>query len=132
MWQMGGMGAQVISADVCGKMVEAATRSCQPMISVPPEPTNSTADSLAGLSTAFTYGSMLLAVVVLLAGYAWAKFVAHEAKEMAKLDARHYIDKWLADEAPGIIRQRVDLINDATLGSGDDATAADDLGAQAG
>jgi hypothetical protein len=98
------------------------------MISVPPEPANKTADALAGLSTAFTYGSMLLAVIVLLAGFAWAKFVAHEAKTMAQADARDYIDRWLAEQAPGIIRERVDFIIDATLGSGDDATAANDLG----
>lgn len=47
---------------------------------------------------------------------------------MAKADAQNYIDKWLAEKAPGIIRERVDFIIDATIGSGDDATAAEDLG----
>ena len=122
------MAGQAISVDVCAKMVESATRSCQPMISVPPEPANSTADALAGLSTAFTYGSMVFAVLALIAGFAWAKHVAHEAKEMAKAYAQNYIDEWLAEKAPGIIRERVDFIIDATLGSGDDATAAEDLG----
>lgn len=121
-----------MSADVCSKMVESATKACQPMISVPPEHANSTADALAGLSTAFTYGSMLLAVVVLLAGYGWAKFVAHEAKEMAKTDARDYISKWMAEKAPGIIQSHVELLNDATIGEGDDANAADELGKEAG
>lgn len=64
------MAGQEISSDVCAKMVESATRSCQPMISVPPEPANSTADALAGLSTAFTYGSMVFAVLALIAGFA--------------------------------------------------------------
>ena len=122
------MAGQAISSDVCAKMVESATRACQPMISVPPEPANSTADALAGLSTAFTYGSMVFAVLALIAGFAWAKHVATEAKEMAKADAQNYIDKWLAEKAPGIIRERVDFIIDATIGSGDDATAAEDLG----
>ena len=126
------MAGKSISADVCSQMVESATRSCQPMISVPPEPANSTADALAGLSTAFTYGSMVFAILAVIAGFAWAKHVAHEANEMAKADAQNYIDKWLAEKAPGIIRERVDLIIDATLGSGDDATAADDLGESAG
>lgn len=98
------------------------------MISVPPEQTNSTADALAGLSAAFTYGSMVFAVLAVIAGFAWAKHVAREAKDMAKVDAQNYIDKWLAEKAPGIIRERVDFIIDATLGSGDDATAAEDLG----
>lgn len=126
------MGAESVSAGVCGQMVESATRACQPMISVPPEPANTTADALAGLSTALTYGSMLLAVLVLLAGYAWAKFVAHEAKEMAKTDAEAYIAKWMAEKAPGIIQAHVELLNDATLGDGNDATAADQLGKEAG
>jgi hypothetical protein len=134
------MADQVVSADICSKMVESATKACQPMISVPPEPANKTADSLAALSTAFTFGSIVLAVIVVIAGFAWAKIVAAnaerearaEAKKVAKECADEYIKDWLAKEAPGIIRERVDLIVDATLGSGDDATAADDLGEQAG
>ena len=120
--------SDVITSKACAQMVESATRACQPMISVPPEPANSTADALAGLSTAFTYGSMVFAILAVIAGFAWAKHVAHEAKEMAKENAKNYIESWLAEKAPGIIRERVEFIVDATLGSGDDATAADDLG----
>lgn len=122
------MPVQTLPADVCTKMVESAAHACQPIVQASSVPATSTADALAGLSTAFTFGSMLLAVLVLLAGFTWAKFVAHEAKEMAKADARDYIAKWLAEQAPVIIRERVDLIIDATIGSGDDATAAEDLG----
>lgn len=126
------MAGQVIAADVCGKMVESATKACQPMISLPPEAKISTADSLAALSTAFVYGSILLAILVVLAGFSWAKFVAHEAKEMAKADAEAYIAKWMAEQAPGIIQSHVELLNDATIGEGNDAAAADDLGEGAG
>lgn len=134
------MAGQAITADVCAKMVESATRACQPMISVPPEPANKTADSLAALSTAFMYGSILLALIALLGALAWGILVKiwaerearAEAIKVAKECADAYINKWLAEEAPGIIRARVDLIHDATLGSGNDDTAADDLGAGAG
>ena len=134
------MAGQAISADVCAKMVESATKACQPMVLVPPEPVNKTADSLAALSTAFTYGSILLAVIALLGALTWGFLVKiwaerearAEAIKVAKECADAYINKWLAEEAPGIIRARVDLIHDPTLGSGDDDIAADDLGEGAG
>lgn len=50
---------------------------------------------------------------------------------MAKACADDYIKDWLAREAPGIIRQRVDFILDATLGPGNDAEAADAIGKEA-
>jgi hypothetical protein len=90
------------------------------------------ADGLAALSTAFVYGSILLAILVVIAGFAWAKFVAHEAKEMAKADAETYIVKWMVEKAPGIIQSHVELLNDATIGEGNDASAADELGKEAG
>jgi hypothetical protein len=95
-----------------------------------------TADSLAALSTAFTFGSILLAIIALIAGFAWGKIVAaaaeREAKTAAKDCAEEYIVKWMAEEAPAIIRNQVDLLNDATIGDGDDADAADKLGEEAG
>lgn len=124
-----------IPANVCAQMVESANRSCQPLIQVPPEPANTTADSLAALSTAFTFGSILLGIFAIVIGLAWGKMVAasaeKEAKQAAKECAEAYITKWMADEAPAIIRKQVDLINDATLGSGNDAAAADDIGREA-
>jgi hypothetical protein len=74
----------------------------------------------------------LLAILVVIAGFAWAKFVAHEAKEMAKADAETYIVKWMVEKAPGIIQSHVELLNDATIGEGNDASAADELGKEAG
>ncbi|MEO9601182.1 hypothetical protein [Parasphingorhabdus sp.] len=124
-----------VSANVCAQMVESATRSCQPLFQIPPEPVNSTADSLAMLSTAFTFGSIILAIIAVIAGFAWSKVVAYKAEEEAKKVAKDcadvYIEDWLAKKAPGIIRSRVDFILDATLGPGDDAKAADDIGKEA-
>ena len=133
------MVEQTITAEVCSKMVESATRSCQPMISLPPEQANPNWDamaaSFASLSNAFAWGSIILAVVAVIAALAWGKIVTataeKEARAMAKGCADEYIRDWLAKEAPGIIRERVDFILDATLGSGDDTTAADEIGKEA-
>ncbi len=137
-----------ISAEICSQMVESATRACQPMISVPPEQGNPNWDAMAVAlslqSNAIAWGATLLGVIFAVVGWAWGKTIAaeaereartiaeREARTMAKSCAEDYITKWLAEEAPGIIRDRVDMINDATLGSGDDGKAAFDLGAQAG
>ena len=129
-----------VTAEICSKMVESATRSCQPIIAMPPEQSNpnwdAMATSFASLSSAFAWGSLILAVIAIVAGLAWGKIVTataeREAKRMAKDCADDYINTWLAEKAPGIIRERVDLILDATLGSGNDAKAADDLGKEAG
>ena len=139
MWQIVAMPAQTIPINACSKMVEAATRSCQPLIAAAPEPANTTADSLAALSTAFTFGSIVLAVLAVIAGFAWSRIVTanaekearEEAKKVAKACADEYIKEWLAKEAPGIIRQRVDFLLDATLGPGNDAEAADEIGKEA-
>jgi H+/gluconate symporter-like permease len=117
-------------------MVEAATQSCPTPLATPSGAATSAADSLAALSTAFTYGSILLGILVLVAGWAWGKFIAMDAEREATKAAREradeHIQAWLAKEAPGIIRSRVDFILDSTLGSGNDADAADDLGKNAG
>lgn len=128
-----------IPANVCSQMVEAATRSCQPMISVPPEQVNpnwdALATSLASQSNAIAWGSLVLAVIVVIAGIAWGKIITanaeREARSMAKARADEYIRDWLSKEAPGIIRERVDFILDATLGSGNDSDAADEIGKEA-
>jgi D-arabinose 1-dehydrogenase-like Zn-dependent alcohol dehydrogenase len=84
------------------------------------------------LSTAFTFGSILLAIIALAVGFAWGKIIAATAKEEAQKAAKEraddYIQEWLSKEAPAIIRSRVDFILDATLGDGDDAEAADEIG----
>ena len=76
-----------------------------------------------------------MAVVAIIAALAWGKIVTataeREARDMAKQCAQDYISKWLAEQAPGIIRERVDLIMDTTLGPGNDAQAADEIGKEA-
>lgn len=133
------MPNRTMPADICLKMVEAANRSCQPtapLPAAPPEPNwDAMATSFSSLSSAFAWGSIILAVVAIVAALAWGRIVTataeKEARAMAKACADEYIRDWLAKEAPGIIRERVDFILDATLGSGNDSDAADAIGREA-
>lgn len=129
-----------IPIDACTRMVESAAHSCQPVARPPIEAAHPNWDaiavSLTSQSNAIAWGALAVTVIIAIAGLAWGRIITlnaeREAREMAKTFAEAYIAKWLAEEAPGIIRERVDFILDATLGSGNDAKAADDLGEQAG
>lgn len=127
-----------VSASACSQMVETATRSCQAVIPSVREIApnwDPMATALASQSNAIAWGSLVLAVIVVIAGIAWGKITTanaeREARAMAKACADEYIREWLSKEAPGIIRERVDLILDATLGAGNDADAADEMGKEA-
>ncbi|MCW1985001.1 UNVERIFIED_ORG: hypothetical protein M2348_000712 [Sphingomonas sp. R1F5B] len=115
------MSAQAISA--CGKIVETATRACA---APPPNPDaaqpnwDAMANSFASLSTAIAWGSVILAVIIFIAGLAWGKIVVataeREAREMAQACAAAHIAKWLAEDAPPLImRQAAEILR--TLGS---------------
>ena len=141
MWQERAMPDATVAAGVCAKMVEAATRSCPattPLASAQAANPNwdAIAVALTAQSNAISFGAVVLAIIIAVAGLAWGKIITlnaeREARDMAKACADAYISKWLAEEAPGIIREQVDLIIDATIGSGNDAQAADDLGEGAG
>jgi hypothetical protein len=94
------------------------------------------ANSFASLSAAFAWGSVILAIVALFGGIAWGRLVTvkaeREARTIAEACTRDYIEKWLAEKAPELVRQRVDLLLDTTLGSGNDLSAADEIGKGAG
>jgi hypothetical protein len=89
---------------------------------------------------AFTWGTIILAVVAILAALGWGYLVKGWAEKEAREEAGRcankladaYINKWLAAEAPQIVRRHVDTIRDTTLGSGDDDKAAEDIGKEAG
>ncbi len=129
----------------CTKMVEAAvsaTAKACPVEKLPTAPTSNEpnwdamANSFASLSSAFAWGSLLLAAVAIAAAIAWGWFVKgwaeKEAQKEAKKCADTYIADWLANEAPAIVRQHVEYLSDATVGSGDDGDAADEIGKAAG
>ena len=131
--------APSITLEACTRVVEAATKVCAapvPQAAPPPEPNwDAMANGFASLSTAFTWGSILLAVIAVLAALAWGKIVIvtaeREAKEEAKKCAEAYIKEWLSENAAGICRNHVEMILDATMGNGDDRAAADEIGKNA-
>lgn len=101
------MATKTIPVDACSKMVESATRSCQPLIATAPEPANTTADSLAALSTAFTFGSILLAVIALFGAIAWGFFVKAWAEKEAREEAERCTKKWIEEEGFPMLRREM-------------------------
>lgn len=123
--------APSMTVEACFKMVDAATKSCTAHIQPQAFPGVSSGDGLAALSTAFTFGSILLAILALIAGFAWGKIVAATARDEAKSAAKEWVADWMAKNGPGIIQAHVELLNDATVGEGNDAEAADEIGKEA-
>lgn len=120
-------------------MVEAVTRSCTPAapLTQPVQPNwEALANSFASLSTAIAWGSLIVAIIAVVAALAWGKMVTDRAEKEARAEAeqcaRKITDKWLAEEAPAIIRRHLDNLQDATIGNGNDAKAADEIGKAAG
>ncbi|MFN3228595.1 MAG: hypothetical protein ACK41P_01945, partial [Asticcacaulis sp.] len=83
-----------------------------------------------------SWGALLLGLIGILGAIGWGFIVRHwasnEARKAAKQCAEEMIAKWLSEKAPGIIRQHVEYLNNASLGSDDDAEAADEMGKEAG
>lgn len=137
---MPGTSATNTAWTACTKIVEAATKSCAiPPPSPPPLAPNwdALANSFASLSAAFAWGSLFLAIVAIIAGIGWAKYVAGQAENEARTEAakcaKAYIEKWLIDEAPGLVRNHVELLRSTTITKpSDDDTAADRMGEGAG
>lgn len=106
------MPSEKISADTCVRLVETATRTCQPVASA--QPTGSTpnwdamANSFASLSNAFAYGSLLLAFVATLAAIGGGFMVKIWAGRLAIDEAQRCAKKWLEEEAPPLIRREVE------------------------
>jgi hypothetical protein len=121
-------------------MVEASAKACSaPVVqrASAPEPNwDAMATSLSGLSTALAYGSVLLGLLALITAVGWGYLITRkaekEAREEAEKCARNLIEKWLTEEAPSIIRRRVEMLQDASLGRTDDDQAADEIGRVAG
>lgn len=91
-------------------MVEAATRSCQPMISTSPEQASPNLDAIAAAltsqSNAIAWGAVVLAVIVASAGIAWGKIITMNAEREAREMAEKEVKKWLQDEGlPLVLRE---------------------------
>ncbi len=132
-----------IDAEMCERFVSAASRACPAPVnevaakvqSQPPE-WDALANSFASLSSAFAWGSIWLATVAIIAAAGWGYIVKRwaedEARKAAAESVQKHMEKWLAEEAPQIIRKNVELLNNTSLGQNDDAEAADEMGKEAG
>ena len=94
---------------------------------------------LTSLATAFTFGTIVFAILGLAGGFGWAWFIRLRAEKIAADTAAQTVDdicnrlanEWFATEAPELIRRHVELIVDTTLGNGNDFSAADEIGDKA-
>jgi len=105
------MPMQTVTADVCARMVEAATRPCQPLPAPPAEAVNpnwdSVAVSLTSQANAIAFGSLVLAVAAVLAGIAWGRIIGLQAKREARQVAEQEMEKWLKDEGIPMLRREI-------------------------
>lgn len=125
----------------CTKIVEAATKSCAGSGIAPPQPPlepnwDALANSFASLSAALAWGSIGLAILAIVVGFGWAKIVTAEAKNEARTEAakcaKLYIDEWLREMAPAIVRTHVEYLRSTTISGDKSDSTADAMGNAAG
>lgn len=135
-----------IAIDVCERLITAATSHCPAALQtvtplVHPQIQvqhglhwNAVEAGLTSLSTAFTYGTIMLALVAVIAGAGWAYLVRGWAKDEAGRIAKETMDEWLTNEAPRILRDGQSFLKP----DGEDPNTpsaeqdADDIGKAAG
>ncbi len=125
----------------CTKIVEAATKSCSGSVGATAQASagpnwDALANSFASLSAALAWGSIGLAGLAIIVGFGWAKIVAADAKNEARTEAakcaKLYIDQWLQEMAPGIVRTHVEFLHSTTISGDNSEDAADAIGNAAG
>lgn len=87
---------------------------------------------LTGLSVMIAIGAIFIAVLAIWSYSHFKTLTEASAEKAASAKAEGMVSEWLATEAPAVVRKNVELLTDATLGSGDDVAAADDMGREAG
>ena len=128
-----------IDVGVCSQMVSDSLQNCKMTgnaASTTAKPDwDAMASSFAALSAAFTWGTIFLGLVAIIAGVAWANYVKvvaeREAREAARQCAQEVIERWLSDQGPQIIREHVEFLHRVTVGDETASAAADEMGAQA-
>lgn len=136
-----------IDAAMCERLIGAAYKACPTPVALtgtaasPPPPVaqpewDALANAFASLSMALAWGSLLLGIVAIAAGVAWARHVRKSAEEEARAEARKCVEElmreWRSTDLPPLVRQSVEVILDASKGLGNDLTAADEMGEGAG
>ena len=105
--------------------------------------------ALAGLATAFVWGALVLAILAVIGGLGWGyvvraeaiKEASKEAQREARKVAAEFTERWLAEAAPGVVREHVELlegvrIRNTVVASGEqgdgEPNPADEIGKAAG
>lgn len=136
-----GNAAASITIDACSRLLDATVKSCAPTHQpspVPPPPNwDALATTFGSLSVVIGLFGLLLGIIAIVAGFAWAKIVKRDAEDEARKEAKACVDKmlgdWLATEAPQVVRRHVEYIVDASIdGDDDQEQAADAMGEGAG
>jgi uncharacterized membrane protein YidH (DUF202 family) len=83
---------------------------------------------LTALSVMIALGAIFVAILAI---WSYNNFKAL-VEQAAEKKAQECVGSWLEKEAPGVVREQLGFLNDATLGTGNDAKAADDMGENAG
>jgi hypothetical protein len=129
--------------EACAKIVAPTTRACQlpSATSTIPEPQHfdALAASFGALSLALTVGAIVIAVLVAIAGFAWGRSIAREAKEEAVKAVREEVarvaegimDDWLSTKGLESLRQARQLSDPPTLPTAG-ADIADSIAENAG
>lgn len=134
------MASPQIPVSVCERLIEAGSKPCPVAAAVPvleQQPNwDALATSLAVLGVGLTVGGIILGIVAIIMGFAWAKLVKRDAEEEARKEARACVERlmteWRTNELPALVRQNVEIILDASGGDENDLTAADRMGEGAG
>jgi hypothetical protein len=129
-----------VSSESCLRLLEAATNGCKrgvEQISAPPAAAvqipatpdwNPLSTSLTSLSTAFAWGSIVIAGLAIVVTIVLGFVVVHRAEKEAHDTAKKCADEWLAANGPRLMREYVELIQSPAIDGNGNGNAADEMG----
>lgn len=137
------MASSHISSEACVRLLEAATNGCKRGVEQIPAPPaaaaqipavpdwNPVSTSLTSLSTAFTWGSVVIAFMAILVTIGLVYVVGQRAEKEAHDTAKKCADEWLAANGPRLMREYIELIQSPAIDGSGNGNAADEMGESA-